>query len=138
MGLSDSISKAIKKKLPSVNASDSLRSAIKAMTDADCSAIVVKAGDEVIGIVTEMDLMGGVADQKDLDSDEVASVMTVCELITNKAASSPCIQLDEDQSAQSAIDIMSEAGVHHLLVSGSKGQPVGVISGQQLLKLIVS
>ena len=137
MSLSDSIKKAISKKLPAVQSSDSLKTAIMAMTDASSSAIVVFSGDELIGLVTEMDLMGGIADQKDLES-EVASVMTVCELITKEATATPCIQLDEDESVDAAIGIMSEAGVHHLLISGSTGQAVGVVSAQQILKLVVS
>ncbi len=138
MSLSNSIKDAIKKKLPAVKTSDSLRSAITAITDANSSACVVYSGDELIGIVTEMDLMGGIADQKDIDSNEVSSIMTVCELISNKAAITPCVQLDEDESTESALGIMHEAGVHHLLVSGKSGNAVGVISALQLLKLVIS
>lgn len=138
MSLTDSIKKAIKRKLPAVSISDSLRTAITAMTNVNASAIVVKTGEEVIGIVTELDLTGGVTAHKDLDSTTVAEVMTACDLITCKGSRSPCVQLDEDETIATALSIMSEAGVHHLLISGNDGNAAGLVSAQDLLKLVVS
>ena len=33
---------------------------------------------------------------------------------------------------------MNEAGVNHLLVSGSKGEPVGMVSSLEIIKLLAS
>jgi len=50
----------------------------------------------------------------------------------------PCVQLDEDEDAISAIKVMYEAGVNHLLVSGSQGEPVGMVSSLEIIELLAS
>lgn len=138
MAINDSIRNAIKKKLPAVTIEDSIHHAIKVMTDANVTALVVITDGVLVGIITEMDLMHGVTENSNLNAAKVASVMTACELITAKGSKSPCVQLDEDESALNALRIMNEAGVHHLLVSGANGEAVGMVSAKDILKLVVS
>lgn len=138
MAKNDLIRQAIKKKLPAVTIDDTLHSAIKTMTDADVSALVVISDGELVGIITEMDLMHGVTEHSDLAAVKVGSLMTACELITSTAANSPCVQLDEEESALNAIRIMNHAGVHHLLVSDANGKAVGMVAAKDILKLMIS
>lgn len=138
MGFNDSISAAIQKDTPAVGLEDSLRTAVRKMSDAGASAIIVQSGAELVGIVTVMDLMNSVCRNDDLDGTKVTSFMTACELITRVVARVPCIQLDEDESVKNALDIMNEAGVHDLLVSGGpQGKAIGMVSAADLLKIAV-
>lgn len=139
MGINESISAAVQRDVPFVGQDESLRSAIVKMADSAESAIIVKNGEDLVGVVTDMDLMSSVVDGDDLDSTPVARFMTACELITKKAAKIPCVQLDEGESIKNALDIMYEAGVHHLLVSGgSDDEVIGMVSAKSLLKIAAS
>ena len=64
--------------------------------------------------------------------------MTSCELIGSQRSRQPCAQLDEDEDLLSAIKVMNEGGVNHLLVSGSRGEPVGMVSSLEIIKHLVS
>jgi predicted transcriptional regulator len=135
MGLGNEISSAVKWDAPSVDMQDTLRMAIAKIASSGVSALLVKSGGEVIGVVTDMDLMHCIADGNDLDGLTVSKFMTSCEIISGKQIKTPCVQLDETQSVKQAIGIMDVAGVHNLLVSGEKG--VGVMSARDLLRLVV-
>jgi CBS domain-containing protein len=135
MGLGDEISSAVKWDSPSVDMQGTLRMATTKMADSGVSALVIKNGDEVAGIVTDMDLIRCIARGDDLDGVPVSSFMTSCEIISGKKIKTPCIQLDETQSVKNAIGTMDLAGVRHLLVTGEKG--AGIISVQDLLRLVV-
>jgi predicted transcriptional regulator len=82
--------------------------------------------------------MYSLTNEDDIRQTKVSSFMTACEFISKKATSNPCVQLDEDEDVLSAIKVMNEAGVNHLLVSGSKGEPVGMVSSLEIIKLIAS
>ena len=135
MGLGDKISSAVNWDAPSVDLSDTLRSAITKMANSGGSALVVKSGAEVVGVVTDMDLMGSIAKGDDLDGVTVTTFMSSCEVISDKKIKTPCVQLDETQSVKNAIGVMDVAGTHHLLVTGEKGS--GVVSANDLLRLVV-
>ena len=74
----------------------------------------------------------------DLDDTRVTRFMTPCEIISSKAAVSPCVQLDENEKVQDALATMHKAGTHHLLVAGAGSKPIGMISVADLLKLAIS
>lgn len=133
MGAQDSIREVVRVDAAAVAAGDSLRTAISAMVANGVSALTVKSGNELIGILTDMDIMLCINSGKDLDSTKVMTSMTACELITSKGAKSPCVQLDEDESVEMALKIMAEAGVHNLLVTGDADRPVGMVSSRDLL-----
>ena len=135
MGLGSEISSAVKWDSPSVDMQGTLRTAINKMVNSGVSALVVKSDDQVVGVVTDMDLMRCIAKGDDLDAVAVSSFMTSCEVISGKKIKSPCIQLDKTQSVKDAIGVMELAGVHHLFVAGEKD--AGVISAQDLLRLVV-
>ena len=138
MSLKDTISKAIKKDTPTVALEDTLESAIRKMVDGGCSALVVKSDDELIGIVTDMDIMDSIRRNGLTGEIKVADFMVRCELISEKQTKSPCVQLDEDESVENALKIMTGAGVHHLLVSGANNKAIGIVSSHALLNLVLS
>ena len=84
MSLKDTISKAIKKDTPSVVLEDTLETAIRKMVDEDCSALAVISNDELIGIVTDMDIMDSIKRNGLTSEIKVADFMVRCELISEK------------------------------------------------------
>lgn len=129
------VKQAIKRKFPVIDVDDSLDMAIRLMAETNVSVLAVKIGAELIGIVTVWDVMNGLAHGYDRQQTKISTFMTKCEFNTEKSTKNCCIQLDEDEDVISAIKVMYEAGVNHLLVTGEKGKPVGIVSSLELIKL---
>lgn len=129
------IKQAIKRKFPAINYEDSLGTAIEMMTAANTSVLAVKVGEELIGIVTISDVMYSLSNGDDFEETKISSFMTKCEFDTSTVTRNPCIQLDENEEALSAIKVMYEAGVNHLLVSGTDGKAVGIVSSLDIVKI---
>lgn len=132
------IKEAIRRKYPSIDLNDSLATAMSTMAGKNASALVVKSGEELIGIVTITDVIYCLANDQDPETTDIASFMTKCELISEAGTANPCAQLDEEQEAMSALKVMHEAGVNHLIVSGANGEPAGIVSSLDLVKLLAS
>ncbi len=132
------IKMAVRRKYPSVLYEDNLNTAMQVMVGNNASALVVMSGEHLVGIVTIFDVVNCLASGEHPDETKISSFMTQCDLIGKEGAAHPCVQLDEDFDALSAIKVMHEAGVNHLLVSGEEGQPVGIVSSLELVKLLSS
>lgn len=132
------VKQAIRRKFPVVNIDESLRRAMQLMAEANVSVLAVKVGEELIGVVTVSDIMHGLANDHDLDTSRISTFMTRCEFRTDNSTKHSCIQLDEDQDAISAIKVMYEAGVNHLLVTGERNEPKGIVSSLELVKLVAA
>jgi CBS domain-containing protein len=130
------IKEAVVREYPSISREDTLGTAIKLMAKNNASALVVREDEGLIGIVTITDVMHSLAHEEDLHSTMIGSFMTRCDLISTSATRNPCVQLDEHQDALSALKVMYEAGVHHLVVSGDSGWPGGVVSSLEIVKLL--
>jgi CBS domain-containing protein len=115
-----------------------LRTVIQMMVDNQSSALTVMMGKEVMGVVTDMDILESFDKNDDLDKTKAAEFMTTCELISNKEITSPCAQLDSAESVKNALAVMNSAGVHHLLVSDGEKKKAGIVSILDLLKLVIS
>lgn len=135
MGLNDEIGGAVHWDTAVVESEDTLRTVIGKFVDSCSSALVVKQGETVLGVVTDIDLMESIVRGDDLDSVKVGRFMTACELITAEGTKSPCAQLDETESVENALKVMSAAGVHNLLVSGTNR--TGMVSIRDLLKYLI-
>jgi CBS domain-containing protein len=138
MGTQSEIKDAVNWEAPAVTLQNSLREVIQKMVNNNASAVVVKTDDAVVGIVTDMDLLDCISDQKDIDETRVSDFLTACELITNVGTRSPCAQLDESESVENAIKVLDAAGTHNLLVSGASDKEVGIASIRDLFKLLIS
>lgn len=132
------IKNAISRKYPAIEFDASLQAVMKSMAQNNASALVVKTGQDVIGVVTISDVMDCLADDLDPATTKVSDFMTSCDLVTDRETSNPCAQLDEGQGAIAAIKVMREAGSHHLLVAGDNNMPVGLVSSLELIKLIAT
>ena len=132
------IKDAVHRKYPSVLYEDNLETAMQTMKANNASALVVMSGEHLIGLVTISDVIFCLANENDLAETKISSFMTECELIGKEGTANPCAQLDENYDALSAIKVMHEAGVNHLLVSGKDGEAVGIVSSLELVKLLAS
>lgn len=137
MALHDPISPAVKQ-TSSIRIDDNLMTAAEKIAKYDASALLVKNGAEVVGILTDMDIMEGIVRYNNPQNTKVADCMTACQLISDKPVKSPCVQLHEGESVKNAFDIMSTAGVHNLLVSCEMGLGTCLVSIRDLLKVAVS
>jgi predicted transcriptional regulator len=132
------VQQAIKRKFPVIEREESLKAAINLMAEADVSVLIIKAEGLLIGILTVSDIMHGLANDYDLKQTKISSFMTECNVDGKNANGKSCIQLDEDLDVMSAIKVMYEGGINHLLVTGKKNKPLGVVSILDLIKLIAT
>lgn len=132
------VKQAIRRKFPVIDIDDNLQSAIQRMAEANVSVLAVTVGEELIGVITVSDIMHGLANDYDLDNTRISTFMTRCEFHTDSSTKHSCIQLDEDQDAIAAIKVMYEAGVNHLLVTGARNEPKGIVSSLELVALMAS
>ncbi len=138
MGAKDSIRGVIQKDAPMVKAQDTVQLAVQRMVEAGSTALAVESGDELIGVLSDMDIMLCIEKGKDLAKEQVMTWMTACDLIAGQGPKSPCVQLDEEETVEMALKIMAEAGVHNLLVTGRGSKPVGLVSSHDLLAAYIA
>ena len=132
------IKHAIKRQFPVIDSNDSLERAIALMAQANVSVLAVKVKEELIGLMTVRDVMQGLAKGDDAGKISIGSFMTKCEFTTERSTKNSCFQLDENEDVMSAIKIMHEADVNHLVVTGEKSKPLGIVSSLELIKLFAS
>jgi predicted transcriptional regulator len=127
---------AIRRRFPVIDVDDSLEKAIQLMAHTNVSVLAVKVDEEMIGIVTVTDVMHGLSKGYNLKETKVLTFMTKCEFTTEHSTKNSCYQLDEDEDVLTAIKVMYEARVNHLLVTGVKHEPKGIVSSLELVKLV--
>jgi CBS domain-containing protein len=130
------IKEAVIRRYPEIGLEESLGDAIKLMAKNNCSALVVKEGGVLFGLVTITDVMHSLVHHQDLQDTKISSFMTKCELISSEGTKNACAQLDEEQDVLSALKVMHQAGVNHLLVSRGESKPVGVVSALEIIRLL--
>jgi CBS domain-containing protein len=136
MKRSRTLKEAIIRRYPEIGLEESLGDAIKLMAKSNCSALVVKQDGVLFGLVTITDVMHSLVHHQDLQDTKISSFMTKCELISSEGTKNACAQLDEEQDALAALKVMHQAGVNHLLVSRGEGEPVGVVSSLEIVRLL--
>jgi CBS domain-containing protein len=102
-----------------------LNEIVRIINDTSVHAIVVMdANNQALGIITHMDIIQYY--DKDLNQ------LVASELISNQV-----VEIEPDQPAKHAAELMLQKGVEHLLVvekQSNKQQPVGVVSTTDLIK----
>ena len=84
-------------------------------------SLLVKKGDQFVGIITETDVVRAVAENLNVDQGKVEKVM-----------SSPILTVESKLSPQYARDVMADKRIRHLAVT-EEGTIVGIISARDLL-----
>ena len=126
---------ANKRKFPLVDIEEHLQTAIQMMATSNVSVLAVKVGEDLVGILTVSDVMDALAKGKSPFDTKISTFMTKCDFHTKESTRNSCLQLDENEDVLSAIKIMSEADVHHLLVTGANAEPIGIVSSLEMIKL---
>lgn len=88
-----------------VSESDSVLGAVRLMRDERVGGVVVLRGQEPVGILTEWDVVGVVAEGMDPEGTAVSDVM-----------SKPVLTMDADRSLADAAGTMSNENIRHLLI----------------------
>ncbi len=96
--------------------------AAKLMAQNQISSVLVRKGEEIVGILTEADLIRRV----------VAEGQDPVKVIVDTVMSFPIHTIDEESSIDSARKVMSENQTRHLVVT-RQGKPVGMFSARNLI-----
>jgi CBS domain-containing protein len=112
------------RKLVSIPAEKSVMDAAKLMTERDVSSILLRSGDEFIGLATNRDIIGRV----------VARGLNPREVKVGEVMSKPLVKIGEDASVDEAARRMRDNKVRRLVVEGSSGV-VGIISETDLVRV---
>jgi CBS domain-containing protein len=96
--------------------------AAKLMTQHQVSYVLVRKGEEFVGILTEADIIRRI----------VAEGQDPVKVIVDTVMSFPIYTVDEEISIDAARRVMSENQTRHLVVT-RQGKPVGVFSARNLI-----
>jgi CBS domain-containing protein len=111
--------------LATIQSEASLLAAAQLMREKRIGSLLTIEAGEVVGIVTERDLVRkGLAYNRDAGSTHVSAVM-----------SSPLLSIDVNRTIRDASKAMAEEGVRHLAVT-ENGKIVGVLSIRDLVKMV--
>jgi CBS domain-containing protein len=116
------VSQIMNKRPKSVGPKISIASAAKAMRTARVGSLLVKKGKQLVGIVTDTDIVRRA----------VASGKPLGKLTVEKIMTTPICTIEGSQSIDDAQDMMADLGVRHLGVT-KNGELSGVISVRDLL-----
>lgn len=110
--------------LETISASATVREAATAMREHDVNSLFVPGASA--GIVTTTDVVGAVAEGRDLSAVEVADVMTA-----------PVERITTAEELTEAAAMMTNFGIKHLPVIDSDGDYVGMVSTTDLTTQLV-
>ena len=100
----------------------SLRLVAQMMATHDCAAIPIVRSNAVVGIVTDRDIAcRAVAPGWNASEIPAAAVMTT-----------PAIAVHPEEPWESAVALMKENRIHHLIVIDGDGAPVGIVAQSDL------
>ena len=99
-----------------------LRLVATLMLDHDCAAVPIVSSGEVVGIVTDRDIV----------CRAVAHGWNAAELPASAVMSAPLVALHPDETFDDAIQVMKENRVHHLPVIEDDGRLLGIVAQSDL------
>lgn len=102
------------------NSTDSIRKVAREITESEQSCALVRSRTE-LGLVTDRDFRSRVG-SGDVSVDDPIHVIM----------SSPVITVPNNTTLAAAFLLMVEAGVHHLVVTDSEEQPIGIVRAMDL------
>lgn len=120
--LKESVSNYVNPELMVVASNLTVTDAAKEMTESRVDSILVFENDEVIGIVTN----------KDIISDVVARGLDPSKVTIKDITHSPLIKIHKDAKVKEAIDLMDKHDVRRLIVTDGK-RTIGTISRKKMI-----
>ena len=119
------VKKVMSQRLATIDHQMNLKAVAMQMASQDVGSLLVTKDSEVVGIVTETDIVRRVLAQDiDLTATKVEEVMSY-----------PVYSIDEGESLDKAHEMMGEHHIRHLLVT-QDGKPAGVLSVRNLLESV--
>ena len=100
----------------------SLRLVATIMLDHDCAAVPIVSSGEVLGIVTDRDIV----------CRAVARGWNAAELPASAVMSAPLVVLHPDEDFEDAAQVMKENHLHHLPVIDDAGRLLGIVAQSDL------
>ncbi|MEM5766177.1 MAG: CBS domain-containing protein [Candidatus Aenigmatarchaeota archaeon] len=98
-----------------------LREASKVMCEKRIGSLIVIENDDIVGILTQTDILKAVAEEKDLD-------ITVVEEVMNKKI----FTIDYEKTIEDAVNLMMEKRIKRLPVT-KDGKLVGIITASDII-----
>jgi CBS domain-containing protein len=104
-----------------VSESDSVLGVVRLLRDSRAASALVMRGSDVVGIVTEWDVLGLIAEEGDAADAEVADVM-----------SSPIVSANAESTLVDAAATMAAENIRNLVVTEA-GETVGVLTQRDVI-----
>ena len=120
-----SVKKIMSRNIAAIESHKPIVSAAKIMKQQKTGSLLVKRGDSLIGIVTDVDMTRKVL------AGEIDQYVTPVEAVM----SSPFYTIDADDSVAKANELMTKYNIRHLVVT-EDGAPAGIISARDCLEPI--
>ncbi len=108
----------------SVSFETSVMEAARVMSMRDISSVLIKSGDEFVGILTDRDMI----------NDVVAIGLNPKNIMAGEVMSKPLITISEDASVDEAAERMRDNKIRRLIVKSKRGI-VGIISEFDLVRV---
>jgi signal-transduction protein with cAMP-binding, CBS, and nucleotidyltransferase domain len=115
----------MKSPIVSVTPEESLRRAAQAMREHDIGSVVVEQGGEVVGILTERDVMHAAAQLGDIEAARVGDHMTA-----------PVVTASPNWDVAVAATEMTERHIRHLVVL-EHGRALGMLSVRDVMSVFL-
>lgn len=124
MGVMSSMSldQIMTRELQKVDSATTIQDAARGMTGRKIGSIFIEEGGELIGILTEADIL----------RKAVARGLNLKTELVTKIMSKPIISVEIHQTPQQVFDLMSDAGIRHMAIR-TGGKIVGLVSVRDLL-----
>jgi len=110
-----------------VSPETSVEEAAKTMSQKKIGALLVRRGDELLGILTERDILNKVVAQGRRAADTTVAAVMVKEVVV----------IDQHRTVREAMQVVTEKKLRHLPVV-KDGQLVGMLSGGDLTRSVVA
>lgn len=127
MTLTQPVSKCMTDWFITLDRGETLWTAAKALRDRNIGLLLVTDGDELVGVLSERDVVTALADDDVLHTTLLAD-----------RARGDILTISADDTLQAGVDAMVAGGTRHLVVVDEDGKPVGVLSARDVLSELSS
>ena len=118
------VSDIMKKKIISIDESETIKKAASMMTEAEIGSIIITKDNIPVGILTERDFVTKIA------SKEISLSVPVSQVMTH-----PLLVIAPNQTVWEVAEIMKNMGIHRVAVQEG-GKIIGMVTTTDLVKIV--